>query len=120
MSPLQLFKCLAEDTRLKILLLLSEHGELCVCELTCVLELSQPKVSRHLAELRKCALLADERRGKWVYYRLNDTLADWARELLALTAARNPDLLAPLYQNLQRMHDKPQSLCSQPASEESS
>jgi ArsR family transcriptional regulator len=89
MVPSALFKCLADETRLKILLLISEKRELCVCELQSALEISQPKVSRHLAELRKCALLSDERRGKWVYYMINPDLNEWEKELIALTATNN-------------------------------
>lgn len=82
MSPLVFFKCLSEDTRLKTMLLLSRETELCVCDLQQALQLSQPKVSRHLAELRRCELLVDERRGKWIYYRLNPDLPSWMRDLL--------------------------------------
>lgn len=93
MSPLAFYKCLAEDTRLKSLLLISQRGELCVCDLQLALELSQPKVSRHLAELRKCGLLADERRGKWVYYQLHPELPSWALTVLQQTADSNSDYL---------------------------
>ena len=87
MTPLDLFKCLSEDTRLKSSLLISANGELCVCDLTSVLNLSQPKVSRHLAELRKCGILQDQRRGKWVYYKLPPDLPDWAKTILQTAAA---------------------------------
>ncbi len=99
-SPLTFYKCLADDTRLKSLLLIRLREELCVCELQQALQLSQPKVSRHLAELRKCGMLADERRGKWVYYRLNPRLPDWARGVIADTAAHNPEYLADCLQRL--------------------
>ena len=90
-NTLQFFKCLSDDTRLKSLLLMRIHGELCVCDLTGALELSQPKVSRHLAELKRCELVKDERRGKWVYYRLNPALPIWAVEIIdqALSSATN-------------------------------
>ena len=52
MTPLQLFKCLSDDTRLKSVLIVSTLKEACVCDLMDALELDQPKVSRHLAELR--------------------------------------------------------------------
>ncbi|MGF1742685.1 metalloregulator ArsR/SmtB family transcription factor [Vibrio profundum] len=82
MQPLIFFKCLSDDTRLKMLLLLSKNGELCVCDLQAALQVSQPKVSRHLAELRRCELLEDERRGKWVYYRLSPQLPEWMSNTL--------------------------------------
>lgn len=62
-----------------------------MCDLMEALQLDQPKTSRHLAELRKCGLLLDERRGKWVYYRLHPKLPDWARKVLQETLAHNGD-----------------------------
>lgn len=92
-NPVAFYKCLADDTRLKCLLLIQMYSELCVCDLTSALELSQPKVSRHLAELRKCGLLQDERRGKWVYYQLNPVLPDWCKDVLRNTAKHSTDYL---------------------------
>ena len=92
-NALQLFKCLSDDTRLKSLLLLREFGELCVCDLTQALALSQPKVSRHLAELKRCGLVSDERRGKWVYYRLAPSLPPWSAEIIVQALAADPDYL---------------------------
>ncbi|ABC27415.1 predicted transcriptional regulator [Hahella chejuensis KCTC 2396] len=77
MDPLQLFKCLSDETRLRSLLLIQQEGELCVCELTAALDEIQPKISRHLAQLRKCGLLLDSRQGQWVFYRVNPALLAW-------------------------------------------
>jgi ArsR family transcriptional regulator len=85
-SPLAFYKCLSDDTRLKSLLLITLKNELCVCDLIQALALSQPKISRHLAELRKCGLLQDERRAKWVYYSLHPDLPEWALHVLTTTA----------------------------------
>ncbi|WP_105901634.1 metalloregulator ArsR/SmtB family transcription factor [Vibrio gangliei] len=93
MSPLILYKALAEETRLKSLLLMQHLGELCVCDLMQALELSQPKVSRHLAELRKHEIVLDERRGKWVHYRINPELPEWARTILQITLQNNQVLI---------------------------
>lgn len=73
-----LFKALGDETRLRIVALLS-HGELCVCHLEEALRLSQPKVSRHLATLRAAGVVQSRRDGSWVYYRLIDQ-ADGERE----------------------------------------
>lgn len=89
MDPLKFYKCLADDTRLKSLLLVSQLKEACVCDLVEALQLDQPKISRHLAELRKCEILQDERRGKWVYYRLHCELPDWTRDIIRATAKHN-------------------------------
>lgn len=65
----QLFKGLADQTRLRILNLLI-HGELCVCDIHYVLESSQPNVSRHLIYLKNSGLVLDRREGARMYYRL--------------------------------------------------
>lgn len=89
MNALQLFKCLADDTRLKSVVLIHTFGEACVCELMETLKLDQPKTSRHLASLRKCNILLDERRGKWVYYRLHPDLPAWAKSVIASASESN-------------------------------
>lgn len=91
MSPLLFYKCLADDTRLKILLLLVSHTSLCVCDLIDALSLSQPKISRHLADLRKCNIVQAERRGKWMYYALNNALPEWAFSVLKTTEFANQE-----------------------------
>jgi ArsR family transcriptional regulator len=68
-KPAQLFKALSDETRLRILSLLTA-GELCVCDLMAVLDLPQSTVSRHLAYLRNTGLVEDRRQGVWMYYRL--------------------------------------------------
>jgi ArsR family transcriptional regulator len=84
-APLDIFPALANETRQRCLLLLLAHDELCVCELTHALGLSQPHVSRHLAMLREAGLVDDRREGHWVHYRVNPELPDWVgRILLAL------------------------------------
>ena len=77
------FKCLSDETRLRCMVLLYDEGELCVCELTHSLRFSQPKISRHLAQLRQCRLLLDRREGQWVYYKINPSLPAWTLEVLA-------------------------------------
>lgn len=69
----QTFKALSDETRLRILALLTA-GELCVCDLVAVLQLPQSTVSRHLAYLRNTGLISDRREGVWMYYRLTDQL----------------------------------------------
>ncbi|UJS24823.1 metalloregulator ArsR/SmtB family transcription factor [Thiothrix winogradskyi] len=75
-------KALADQTRLRLLLLLANGRELCVCELTQALELAQPKISRHLAILRETGVLQDRKAGLWVYYCLHSELPTWALEML--------------------------------------
>jgi ArsR family transcriptional regulator len=65
------------------------------------LQLSQPKVSRHLAQLRQCGLLQDQRHGKWVYYRLHENLPAWARSALENTATADGSYLHSTLQLLE-------------------
>ncbi|WP_185235177.1 metalloregulator ArsR/SmtB family transcription factor [Teredinibacter franksiae] len=82
MTPLSLFKCFADETRQLSTLLIARQGELCVCELMLLLDESQPKISRHLAQLRKCGVLADRRHEQWVFYRLHPQLPVWAQAIV--------------------------------------
>jgi len=67
-EPAILFKTLSDPTRLRLLNLLA-GGETCVCELTDTLGVVQPKVSRHLAQLKRAGLVDARRNGKWIHYR---------------------------------------------------
>ena len=64
-----LFKILSDETRLRILFLLYQE-ELCVCQLTGILKMTQPKISKSLSKLRDLGLVSDDRREKFVYYSL--------------------------------------------------
>ncbi|CAA7622073.1 Predicted transcriptional regulator [Magnetospirillum sp. LM-5] len=62
-------KAVADPSRVRILKLL-EGGELCVCQITAVLDLAAATVSKHLAALKTAGLVQQRRDGKWIYYRL--------------------------------------------------
>ena len=64
-----LFKALADRTRLRLLNLMAA-GEVCVCFFVEVLGTNQPKISRHLAYLRRAGVVAARREGKWMHYRI--------------------------------------------------
>ena len=68
-----MLKALADPARLRLLSLIASHegGEACVCDLNDAFDLSQPTVSHHLKVLHGAGLLDREKRGVWVYYRLN-------------------------------------------------
>jgi ArsR family transcriptional regulator len=85
-NPNDFFSALAHDTRLRCLLLLMEHDELCVCELTTAIGAAQPHVSRHLAQLRELGLVTDRREGLWIHYRINPRLPEWIKGVLGATA----------------------------------
>ena len=64
-----LFRALADRTRLRLLNLMAA-GEVCVCFFVEVLGTNQPKISRHLAYLRRAGVVAARREGKWMHYRI--------------------------------------------------
>ena len=108
MDPVQFYKCLADETRLTSLLLIAKEEELCVCELMEALEESQPKISRHLALLRKAEILSDRRQGQWVFYRLNPKLPNWTLHVLKETTQNNHAFLHASTKRLTRMGQRPE------------
>jgi len=79
---MNIFKALAEETRLRIIRLL-ENGELCVCDIVTALDMVQPKVSFHLAVLKEAGFIKDRKQGKWTHYSLDDS--DFFRRSLLLS-----------------------------------
>ncbi len=77
-----LFKALADKTRLRILGLLG-NNEVCVCHIHDSLGLPQPTVSRHLAYLRRSGLVAARRDGVWMHYQVSPSLSPVARGVVA-------------------------------------
>ncbi|MDT8318683.1 MAG: metalloregulator ArsR/SmtB family transcription factor [bacterium] len=82
----RVFKALSDVNRLRILKML-EIRPLCVCEITDVLGLATSTASKHLSILRDAGFIMDEKVGKWVYYRLNQSRTDtYANQLIPLLA----------------------------------
>lgn len=102
MTPSELFSLLSDETRLRCLVLLQKEKELCVCEISHILRSIQPKISRHLALLRNSGLVSDERRGQWVYYSLNPSLADWAKSIME-SALENLKSEEPYYSDIRKI-----------------
>jgi ArsR family transcriptional regulator len=109
MLPHQFFKLLADETRMRCLLLIAREQRLCVCELTHALDESQPKISRHLAQLRQSGVLNDERQGQWVYYKVSDQLPGWLNKII--DGLKHSNCLQQQYsvdtQRLRDMTDRP-------------
>jgi len=74
----RVFKALGDPVRLRLLSMIASRdgGEVCVCDLTPAFDLAQPTISHHLKLLREAGLIASERRGTWVYYRLLPAATD--------------------------------------------
>ncbi|MGH3978591.1 MAG: ArsR/SmtB family transcription factor [Pseudonocardiaceae bacterium] len=70
------FKAIADPVRLRLLSLIASHagGEACVCELSGAFDLTGPTISHHLKVLREAGLIDGERRGTWIYYRIEPEL----------------------------------------------
>lgn len=89
------------------MLMLFAEGELCVCELIWALDDNQPKVSRHLAQLRTSGLLEDRRQGQWIYYRLHPQLPEWVNGVLQVTLEAHRDWLEGDKVRLAAMEGRP-------------
>jgi ArsR family transcriptional regulator len=81
-SLASLFAALADTTRLRLLNLMSGR-EVCVCYFVEILRQGQPKVSRHLAYLRKVGIVAARREGKWMHYRIVPQADEASASILA-------------------------------------
>lgn len=113
MNPTQFFKCLADETRLKSLLLIESEQEMCVCELMEALGVgSQPKISRHLALLKQQGVLLDRKHQQWVFYRINPALPDWCREIIATTLDNNLAFIKQSLNSLNKMGERPERIAN--------
>jgi ArsR family transcriptional regulator, arsenate/arsenite/antimonite-responsive transcriptional repressor len=112
MIPLdQVFRALADPTRLRLLNLMGDQ-ELCVCFFVEVLNAPQPKISRHLAYLRRAGIVASRRDGKWMHYRVTIPADQHAAAILRTTLdslRQNREMQSDL-QRLNQACCSPQSL----------
>ena len=111
MNPCLFYKCLADDSRLKLILLIATVDEACVCDLMCALEADQPTTSRHLAHIRKNEIFIGDRRGKWVYYQLNPDLPAWARAVIEQTYQHNVGYYADALKRLEASIEQTRGCC---------
>ncbi|MHC9545023.1 MAG: ArsR/SmtB family transcription factor [Vulcanimicrobiota bacterium] len=85
-ETLSITKALADGNRLRILIALTKIDELCVCQITEMLELAPATVSRHMSILQNARLVKSRKDSRWVYYRLSNTfppsLLQWLKESL--------------------------------------
>jgi ArsR family transcriptional regulator len=107
----QLFRALGDPTRLRLLNLMAEQ-EICVCYFTEVIGARQPKISRHLAYLRKAGIVAARREGRWMHYRLAAPSSPLVAEILktVLNALKQDKELQRDFEKLNRACCGPKSL----------
>ena len=110
MTQIETFRLLGDETRMRALALMADEGELCVCELVAALDLSQPKISRHLAALRAGGLIDARRDAQWIFHRINPALSGWQKQALeaALTGIAAEPILKQDKTRLDNMKDRPQ------------
>lgn len=106
-NPVSVFRALGDELRLAILMLIRDQKKLCVYELTTALDSSQPKVSRHLANLKEAGLLETERQGQWIYYFLHPQMPQWLTRVLDETSDSNNTLVEQEMKRLRAMTDRP-------------
>jgi len=81
-ETLGMAKALADSNRMRVLAVLMAHEELCVCQITALLELATATVSRHMSILHGAHLVQSRKKGRWVYYRLSDAFPPLLRQWL--------------------------------------
>lgn len=104
LSPDQFFALLSDEKRRRILVLLNRCDELCVCELTSMLELAQPRVSRYLGQIRNADMVLVRKQGTWMHYRLHPELPRWACKILD-ELAHAPGVEAQYQADISRRHN---------------
>ena len=81
-SPELFFAALADKTRLRLLNLM-RGGEVCVCFFAETIRTNNPKISRHLAYLKRAGLVSGRREGKWMHYKILEPENERAKEIFA-------------------------------------
>jgi ArsR family transcriptional regulator len=104
-----LFKALADRTRLRLIGLIGD-SEVCVCFLVVILKISQPKISRHLAYLRRARMVTARREGKWMHYRLTEPPDEHAARIFREVRAALSE-----HPELQRDREKLMQVCCAPS-----
>src|SRR3981081_2806781 len=103
-----LFKALADRTRLRLISLIGD-SEVCVCFFVAILKTSQPKISRHLAYLRRAGIVAARREGKWMHYRLTEPPDEHAARIFGEVRASLAE-----HPEFQRDQEKLMQVCCAP------
>ena len=112
-APANVFKALSDETRLAMLGLLLDRGELCVCDFVEVLQITQSKASRHLRHLVNAGLLDDRREAIWVYFRVADEPEPVQAAILeALPAVLSDRVPAEIFERLEQWNLRKQRAAS--------
>lgn len=105
-KTLKQIKALSDGNRFRVVMALSTHDELCVCQITELLKVSTPTVSRHMSVLQNAGLVENRKDARWVHYRLSEgfpaALLDWIK-----TSALDSQIILQDKQTLEVILDSP-------------
>ncbi len=104
-------KALSDSNRLRAVAALMEHGELCVCQITELLQLATATVSRHMSVLQKADLVQSRKKGRWVYYRLTDAFPDLLHQWLTRELAESAQIAQDRKDMATILSHDPEELC---------
>ncbi len=103
MRPIaDVLKALSDETRLRMVNLLYEKDELCVCDFTAVLHITQTKASRHLAYIKNAGIVSDRKQAQWVFYKLIRKKRDEFLDILVAKNLRKEKRYASDLENLEK------------------
>jgi len=110
-TSLSIIKALAEGNRLRAVAALMEYGELCVCQITELLQLATATVSRHMSVLQKADLVQSRKKGRWVYYRLTDAFPHLLHQWLTRELAESAQIAQDRKDMATILSHDPEELC---------
>lgn len=110
-KSLLIAKALADGNRMRIIAALMEHDELCVCQLTEMLQLSTATVSRHMSILQNARLVQSRKESRWVFYRLTNTFPGLLGRWLTESISDSPEITEDRRNLLTILSCKPDDLC---------
>jgi ArsR family transcriptional regulator len=110
-KTLHIAKALADGNRMRVIGALMEHDELCVCQITEMLQLSTATVSRHMSILQNARLVQSRKESRWVFYRLANTFPGLLRQWLTESISDSPEITADRQNLLTILSCDPDDLC---------
>lgn len=117
-QELEIMKALSDRNRLRVVAALLEIGELCACQVVELLQVTGATASRHMGLLLNAGLVESRKAGRWVYYRLSDTVDPLLRRWLEQTLAASGELAADRTQLARIVACDPEELCRRQRGEE--
>lgn len=108
---LNITKALADGNRMRVVAALMAHDELCVCQITEMLQLTTPTVSRHMSIMQNARLVENRKEGRWVFYRLLRPFPDLLYSWLSQSFAASPEIQEDKKSLVRILACDPEDLC---------